>query len=71
MIERSHNPIVDALSKMSDGGSTNCVRNPPAVLLADRLTVRTSSSLTPYYICCGSKLVFPIELEVPTWQILT
>ncbi len=32
MIERSDKPIVDALSKMSDGRSTNWVRNLPAVL---------------------------------------
>ena len=32
MIERGHKPIVNALSKMTDGGSTNWVRNLPAVL---------------------------------------
>lgn len=31
MIERGHKPIVDALSKISTGGSTNWVRNLPAV----------------------------------------
>ena len=70
MIERGHKPIVDALSKMSDGGSTNWVQNLPAVLWADRSTVRTSTGLTPYYICCGSEPVLPIELEIPTWRIL-
>lgn len=70
MIERGHKPIVDALSKMSDGGSTNWVRNLPAVLWADRSTVRTSNGLTPYYISCGNEPVFPIELEIPTWRIL-
>ncbi len=70
IIERGHKPIVDALSKMSDGGSTNWVQNLPAVLWEDQSTVRTSTSLTPYYICCGSEPVLPIELEVPTWQIL-
>ncbi len=64
MIEPGHKPIVDALSKMSDGEFTNWVRNLPAVLLADRSTVRTSTGLTPYYINCGSKLVLPIELEI-------
>lgn len=70
MIERGHKPIVDALSKISTGGSTNWVRNLPAVLQADRSTVRTSTGLTPYYIYCGSEPVLPIELEVPTQQIL-
>ena len=46
------------------------MRNLPAVLWADRSTVRTSTGLTPYYICCGNEPVLPIELEVPTWRIL-
>ena len=66
MIERGHKPIVDALSKMSEGGRENWVRNLPAVLWADRSTVRTSTGLTPYYLNCGSEPVLPIELEVPT-----
>ncbi len=70
MIERGHKPIVDALSKISEGGSTNWVRNLPAVLLADRSTVRTSTGLIPYYICCASEPVLPIELEISTWRIL-
>lgn len=70
MIERGHKPVVDALSKMSDGGSTNWVRNLPAVLWADRSTVRTSTGLAPYYISCGNEPVLPIELEIPTWRIL-
>ena len=32
MIGRSHKPIVNTLSKMSDGGSTNWVQNLPVVL---------------------------------------
>ncbi len=70
MIENGHKPIVDALSKMSDGESTNWILNLHAVLWADRSIVRTSTGLTPYYICCGSEPVLPIELEVPTWRIL-
>ena len=70
MIKRGHKPIVDALSKMSDGGSTNWVRNLPAVLWADGSTVRTFTGLTPYYIKCESEPVLPIELEISTWQIL-
>ncbi len=66
MIEHRHKPIVDALSKILDRGSANWVRNLPIVLWADRSTVRTSTGLTSYYICCGSEPVLPIELEIPT-----
>ena len=70
MIERSHKPIVNALLKMSDRGSTSWIQNLPAVLWANQSTVYISTGLTPYYICCGSKPVLSIELEVPIWQIL-
>ena len=70
MIERGHKSIIDALSKMSAGGSTYWVRNLPTVFWADRSTVRTSIGLIPDYISCGNELVLPIELEVPTWRIL-
>ena len=48
MIKRGHKPIVDALAKMSEG--FNWVRNLPAILLADRSTIWTSTRLTPYYL---------------------
>ncbi len=70
MIERGHKPIVDALSKMSDGGCKNWVQNLPSVLWVDRSTVRTSTGLDPYYINCGSEPVLPIELEISTGRIL-
>lgn len=71
IIERGHKPIIDALSKMSDGGFANWVRNLSAVLWADRSIMRTSTGLTSYYICCGNESILPIELEIPTWRILS
>lgn len=32
--------------------------------------MRISTGLTLYYIYCGNKPVFSIELEIPTWKIL-
>ena len=70
MVERGHKPIVDALSKMSSGGLGNWVDNLPAVLLADRVTVRASTGQSPYYLNHGNQPVLPIELRYPTWRIL-
>ena len=70
MIDCGHKAIIDALSKMTDGESTNRVRNLPTILWADQSTVLRSTGLTPYYISCGSKPILPIELEILTWQIL-
>lgn len=66
MIERGHKPIIDALSKMSDRGSINWVRNLPAILWTNQSIVRTSTGLTPHYISYGNESVFFIELEILT-----
>ncbi len=70
MIDRGHKLIMDALSKMSDGGCTNWVQNLPLGLWTDWSTVWASTGLTLHYSNCDNKLVFPIELEVTIWQIL-
>lgn len=70
MIERGHKSIVNAVSKISDGGSANWVRNFPPILWSDQSTVRTSTGLTPYYIWCGNEPILPIELIIPIWRIL-
>ena len=70
MIERGHKLIVDAFSKMSEGGSTNLVWSLPSVPLADQSTLLTSTSFTPRYIRCTSDPVLLIELKISTWQIL-
>ena len=70
MIERGHRPVVQALSKMTNGGMGKWVDNLPAVLWADRTTVRASTGNTPFYLNSGNEAVLPIELEIPTWRIL-
>lgn len=70
IIEHSHKSIVNTLLKMFFGGFINWIQNLSAVLWANQLTVYTSPGLTFYYIGCGSKLVFFIELEIFTWRIL-
>ena len=70
MVERGHQPIVDGLAKMTEGGFSNWVRNLHAVLWADRTTVRMSTGASPYRLNHGSDAVLPVELANPTWQIL-
>ncbi len=69
IIEHGHKPIMDLFSTISAKGRENWVRNLPAVLWADRSTLRTSTSLTPYYLNCGSVPLLLIKLEVATWKI--
>ena len=70
MVERGHKPIVDALSKMTSGGIENWVENLPAVAWADCTTTRFSTGETPFYLNCRKEAVLPIEMDLPTWQIL-
>ena len=70
MIERGHQPIVDALSKMSKDSPRGWTRNLQAVLWADRAAVRRSTGMTPALIVCGTDAILPIELDILTWQIL-
>ena len=70
MVERGHQPIVDGLAKMTDGGRYNWVRNLHAILWADRTTVKRSTGMSPYRLNYGNDAVLPIELANPTWQIL-
>lgn len=66
MIEHKYKLIVDIFSKMLNKESINWIQNLPIVLWANQSTIRTSTGLLPYYICCRSKLVFPIKLEIST-----
>ncbi len=70
MVERGHRPIKDALSKMTKGGEGDWLKNLPAVLLADRTTVKTTTGFSSFRLIYGAEAVLPIELEVPTWRIL-
>ncbi len=70
MVERGHNPIVEALARMTDGGIGNWVTNLPAVLLADRTTVHQPTARTPFFMVYGREAVLPVELRYPTWRIL-
>jgi hypothetical protein len=74
MIEAGHKPVKDALSKLTHGGRLTghlgWVNRLSAVLLADRVTVRVSTGMTPFQMLYGRMAILPIELQVPTWQTL-
>ena len=65
MVERGHKPIVDALGKIINGGFTGWIKHLPAVLWADRITVRVSTGLTLYEFEYINRLILPIELRYP------
>lgn len=68
LVERGHQDIINALSKLTNGSMKNWERFLHDVLWADRTTVRTSTGMTPAEMMYGFDSVLPIELECPTWK---
>jgi hypothetical protein len=71
MIERGYKLLINALSKMTNGGLGNWVNNLLAVLWADRFIVRRSIGHIPFYLFYGREPVLFIKFEVPTWRIFS
>ena len=55
---------------MTEGGDKNWVRNLPAVLLAECMTVHGPTGKTPFLMEYGREVILPIELKHPTWRVL-
>jgi hypothetical protein len=70
MVERGHKPIVDSLSKLTNGGHGSWSDLLHLVLWADRTTVRQSTGKTPFELLYGYMCVLPIEAKVTTWNTL-
>jgi hypothetical protein len=69
MIEKGHKPLINALSKMINEGLKNWINNLPAVLWADRFTIKRSTGYIPFYLLYSREPVLPIKFKVPTWRI--
>lgn len=78
-IERAMRTLKDALSKSTNGytlddttGQAQLRWRPHfhAAMMADRVTVNTSTGISPYFFLFGTDAVLPVELEVPTWSTL-
>jgi hypothetical protein len=65
-IERGHQPVKNALAKLPG----NWVDNLSAVLLADRITVKRTTGMTPYRLVTGQNPILPIDMVLPSWRVL-
>jgi len=66
LIERGYAPLVNALKKLPGAWDENLWK----VLWADRVTVKRSTNETPAFLVSGKEHILPIELSIPTWQVL-
>ena len=69
-VERGHLTILDALSKMTDGGMKHWIRHLPSVLLAERITTHRPTGMDPFSLVYGRDCALPAESKFPTWRIL-
>ena len=70
VIDRGQRPIADALSQLtawSDEPKEMWMDHLPAVLWADRITVRRTTGYSPLRLMLGQDAVLPIELKNITW----
>ena len=69
MVERGHQPIVDCLAKLTDGGHGAWPSFLDEVLWADRTTVRASTKHTPFFLQFGRQPILPLDITFATWQV--
>lgn len=68
MIERGHRSILDSLSKVCGDNPEQWPNKLPAVLWADRITVKRTTGFSPFYLVYGRHGKLPIHLAEPTWD---
>lgn len=66
-IEVGNKPLQNGLAKATDETQKNWPRLLPSMLLADRVTTKSSTGHSPFYLLHGVEAKLPIECEVPTW----
>ena len=70
MIEKKHTVVMDAFFKLTEKGYFNWMRCLPSILWADRITIRMSTEMISIRMIIDSEVVFSIELNISTWQML-
>lgn len=70
MVIEGHNAYVNAFANLTDEGLMEGADNLPALTWADRVTARTSTGWTAYYLNCGQGGVLLIEMIHSVWSVL-
>lgn len=70
MAERGHQPVIDALLALTDGGKKSWIPFIPWLMLTLRTMVHAPTGYTPFYLTHGREAVLPVETRYPTWRIL-
>ena len=66
LVEKGHQPVLNALSKLGQ----KWVKNLPLAVWADRITTRASTGFALYKLVFGQDCVLPIELRAASWAVI-
>ena len=66
LVERGHQPVLNALSKLAE----KWVKNLILVVWVDRITTRTLTGFATYKLVFGQDCVLPIELKAASWAVI-
>jgi hypothetical protein len=71
LVERCHDPIVDALSKYCSRAPKTWPRYLPLILWADRISVRRSTGSSAFEsLVYGRDALLPVDLSLESWSIV-
>lgn len=71
MVERGHQPVVNGLAKHAATTGTRWIDALPAMLWADRTTVKSTTGMTPVQVIYGAEHILPIEIDVYSWRTIS
>ena len=66
VVERGHQPVLNALSKLG----LKWVKNLPLIVWADCITTHSWTGFAPYKLVFGQDCVLPIELRAASWAVI-
>jgi hypothetical protein len=70
LVERGHDPVVNALSKYCQSNIDEWPRYLPLALWADRVSVRRSTGYSAFELVYGRDCLLPVEFSVDSWCVV-
>ena len=70
LVERGHDPIVNALSKYCQNNVDEWPKYLPLVLWADRVSIRRSTGYAAFELMYGRDCLLPVEFTLESWCVV-
>jgi hypothetical protein len=70
LVERGHDPIINALSKYCAGSKEDWPKYLSLALWADRVSVRESTGYSAFELLYGRDCLLPVEFTLESWNVV-